>query len=128
MELRRADFARLEEGLAQTGPLSEDAPIPYETLGGAQDPLDRIVLELQRSLDYQERHFDFPPPKALRICPVGHVAPLLLRYLSENLGLKATPLDINTLLECREPVDLPTQSRCLSAVGAALRHHAEGEA
>jgi MSHA biogenesis protein MshI len=86
-------------------------------------PLDAgsIVLELQRSLDYYERHFDQPPITRIAISPAGARATALARDLAGETGFEVTALDLNELLGCPTPIPAATQAECLLAVGAALR-------
>lgn len=95
--------------------LTESKPIE-----GRVDPTG-VVLELQRSLDYYERHFDQPPITRIAIAPAGPRADMLAADLRQETGLEVEPLDLNALLRCPQPVDPPTQATCLLAVGAALR-------
>ncbi|MBS0396454.1 MAG: hypothetical protein JSR54_17685, partial [Proteobacteria bacterium] len=80
-----------------------------------------VVLELQRSLDYYERHFDQPPITRIAIAPAGTRAAALAEDLSRETGLTVEAFDLNALLECAQPVDPAAQATTLLAVGAALR-------
>lgn len=86
-----------------------------------QQALDRIVLEVQRSLDYYESHFSQPPISSLVLAPLEQEIPGVIPYLSANLGLAVSVLDLNTVFETNETIDSATQARCLTAIGAALR-------
>jgi MSHA biogenesis protein MshI len=87
---------------------------------GRVDPTG-VVLELQRSLDYYERHFDQPPITRIAIAPAGARADTLAEDLRRETGLEVEALDLNRLLHCSQPVDAATQATCLLAIGAALR-------
>ena len=80
-----------------------------------------VVLELQRSLDYYERHFDQPPITRIAVSPAGARADELARELGRETGFEVGTLDLNTLMSCAAPVEASTQASCLLAVGAALR-------
>ncbi len=80
-----------------------------------------VVLELQRSLDYYERHFDQPPINKLLVAPAGERARVLADELARESGFDVSVLDLNTLLTCATPVSADVQAACLLAVGAALR-------
>lgn len=80
-----------------------------------------VVLELQRSLDYYERHFDQPPITRIAISPCGPRADALSLELGRETGFEVITLDLNQLLACKTPVDPAAQDSCLLAVGAALR-------
>jgi MSHA biogenesis protein MshI len=95
--------------------LNADAPIE-----GRIDPTG-VVLELQRSLDYYERHFDQPPITRIAIAPAGPRADQLAADLHQETGLEVGALDLNELLSCSAPVEPAIQAACLLAVGAALR-------
>jgi len=86
--------------------------------------LDRIVIEVQRSLDYYESHFSQPPISAVKITPLGKDIPGLTEYLSEQLGLPVRFLDINQLIDSPEPIQSELQANCLLPIGAALRQEA----
>jgi len=79
------------------------------------------VLELQRSLDYYERHFDQPPINKLVVAPAGERARALADELARESGFDVSVLDLNTLMNCVTPVNAEVQAACLLAVGAALR-------
>ncbi|MGO9512617.1 MAG: hypothetical protein ACLP2F_03110 [Steroidobacteraceae bacterium] len=80
-----------------------------------------VVLELQRSLDYYERHFDQPPITRIAVSPAGPRAAELARDLGSETGFEVTSLDLNVLLSCAAPIEPAAQATCLLAVGAALR-------
>jgi MSHA biogenesis protein MshI len=80
-----------------------------------------VVLELQRSLDYYERHFDQPPITHLVVAPGGPRSETLAADLARETGFDVLALDLNSALACATPVPMDVQTRCLLAVGAALR-------
>ena len=82
---------------------------------------ESIILELQRSLDYYERHFDQPPITRIALAPVGAQAAALAADLGEESGFEVEMLDLNQLMQCAAPLTEELQSASLFAVGAALR-------
>jgi len=80
-----------------------------------------IVLELQRSLDYYERHFDQPPITRIAVSNCGAHALALMQDLNRDTGFEVTALDLNSVLQCAVPIAPETQAACLMAVGAAMR-------
>jgi MSHA biogenesis protein MshI len=80
-----------------------------------------VVLELQRSLDYYERHFDQPPITRIAVSPAGARANELAQDLGSETGFEVASLDLNVLLRCATPIEPAAQAACLLAVGAALR-------
>ncbi len=89
---------------------------------GLMHAMDNIVLEVQRSLDYCESHFALPPISGLVLAPMEDEIPHLMNYLASNLGVPVRMLDLNAVLESEQHLDDAVQSRCLLAIGAALRH------
>ena len=86
-------------------------------------PLDAegIVLELQRSLDYYERHFDQPPITRVAITPADARTEKLAADLGRETGFEVSTLNLNQTLTCTHELTAQTQADCLMAVGAALR-------
>jgi MSHA biogenesis protein MshI len=80
-----------------------------------------IVLELQRSLDYYERHFDQPPITRIAVSPSGKRASLLAADLGSETGFEVDTLDLASLLRCETSIEAAVDPDCLLAVGAALR-------
>jgi len=111
----------IDVGLRNMIPGAGDEELHPQTV----QALDKIVLEVQRSLDYYESHFAQPPITSLVIAPMEQEIPGVLPYLSANLGMAASMLDVNNILEVAEPVPGTMQSRCLLAIGAALRHESK---
>jgi MSHA biogenesis protein MshI len=87
----------------------------------AVEDVSGIVLELQRSLDYYERHFDQPPITRVVVSPAGRRAEQLATRLAAETGFDVETLDLNRMLRCAQPVAAATQADCLMAVAAALR-------
>src|SRR5271170_1840944 len=80
-----------------------------------------VVLELQRSLDYYERHFDQPPITRIAVSPPSLRAAELAQDLGRETGFEVITLDLNVLLNCTTSIEPAAQAACLLAVGAALR-------
>jgi MSHA biogenesis protein MshI len=83
--------------------------------------LDRIVVELQRSLDYYESHFSQPAVSSVVIAPLPRMPQGMPEYIGQQIGLPARYMDINQLIDAAVQLDERRQSRCLLAIGAALR-------
>jgi len=90
-------------------------------IDGGRVEADAVVLELQRSLDYYERHFDQPPITRIALSPTGGRTLDLAQELRRETGFEVMTLDLNTLLSCATPIEPDSQGACLLAVGAALR-------
>lgn len=91
-----------------------------------QQLYERIVLELQRSLDGFDRQFHHVAVSKVVITPVPG-AEGLQEYLASNLGVPVTLLDLSQIMdfpgipELREPL---YQAQCLKLIGGAMRDEA----
>lgn len=104
--------------------LSRNLDIGFERLTGGDDPvgdLDRIVLEVQRSLDYYESHFRQPPVAVLAVAPPPRAVAGLVDHLKANLNVTVRVVDLRELVECPHGVTPELASRCFITLGAALR-------
>src|ERR1700683_2405886 len=61
----------------------------------AAPDIESVVLELQRSLDYYERHFDQPPITRIAVSPSGKRASLLAADLGGETGFQVETLDLS---------------------------------
>lgn len=92
----------------------------------SHDQIDRIVVEIQRSLDYYESHFSQPAVSSVVVMPAIKPVNGMADYLNSQLDLKVRDLDLNQLVDAPVALDPATQGGCLLAIGAALRE--EGKA
>lgn len=90
---------------------------------GAEARVDaaNVALQLQRSLDYYESHYDQPPIGEIVVAPSGARATALAQELANETGLRVHTFEFAEQFECREVPDPEMQSACLLAAGAALR-------
>ncbi len=87
---------------------------------------ERLVLELQRSLDNFERQFSYVSVTRLVIGPMAGQS-VLEEYLKENLYVKVESLNLADVMNVTgvEALEDPAmQSKCFYALGAALREEA----
>jgi len=85
--------------------------------------LDRIALELQRSLDNFDRQFSFIALSRLLVAHTS-VESELTETLRANLDLPVEALDLRDVMDLArvpELADRARQSQCLTVIGAALR-------
>ncbi len=88
-----------------------------------QQIYERIVLELQRSLDGFDRQFHHLAVSKVVVTPVPG-AEGLQEYIAANLGVPVMAFDLSQIMdfpsipELREPVH---QARCLKLIGGAMR-------
>jgi MSHA biogenesis protein MshI len=84
--------------------------------------LDRLMLELQRSLDHFERQFSFVTIAKLLLAPGA--ADALQTYLASNLYMPVSTFSLDEVLDISAEPALANpefQARCFLAIGGALR-------
>ena len=86
-------------------------------------PLDpqMLSLELQRSLDYYESHYDQSPIGDLVIAPGGERAQRVAAALRNETSLRVAVLDVREFCNVYKSGELVTDWPSLMALGAALR-------
>ena len=112
---------RLDFGLSTVASSATSEMGPLQLPETVQSWLDRLVVEVQRSLDYYESQFSQGAITSLIVAPAEMRIYGMLDYLAQQLGMVVKPLDLNRAFDCRETLDEVVQSRCFSAIGAALR-------
>ena len=89
-----------------------------------QTNISKIVLEIQRSLDYYESHYGKPTIGNLVIAPLENKIPSLNEQLEEDLGVTVRSLNLDEIIDTESNIDYELQAKCFSAIGAALRNAA----
>ena len=109
--------------------LSRRIDMGYGSLGDdletAVPRLERIVVEIQRSLDYYESHFSQPQVTNVVVAPIPQRIAGLDEYLSRQLGIAVRMLDMNSLIDAEMTLDPGVQAKCMLAIGAALREESK---
>jgi MSHA biogenesis protein MshI len=80
-----------------------------------------LALELQRSLDYYESHYDQAPIADLVVAAGDNRADELAVALTKETGLTAAALDIQEIFEVMDGIEPDCHWPALVAMGAALR-------
>lgn len=93
--------------------------------GHTEALFDSLALEVQRSLDYYDRHFQQAPISQLVIAPLGEPLPGLVDSLRSNIGLNVRLLELGEVVDGAEKVTPEQASACLLALGAALRRESK---
>jgi len=104
--------------------LARSMDIGYQQLHATPDLADRLALELQRSMDYYDRHFQQAPISSITLCPLPEALPQLAGQLEQLTGIPVTEIKPEDIVKLREPVDAHRFAQCLLAIGAALRTEA----
>ncbi|MDX1481067.1 MAG: hypothetical protein R3315_05285 [Woeseiaceae bacterium] len=89
----------------------------------ADSAADSVSLEIQRSLDYYESHYDCKPIGELVMTPRPDLDDLAQR-LRDNLGLDVSPLRFEDHFEFDEPLPERAEESLILAIGAALEQPA----
>jgi MSHA biogenesis protein MshI len=89
--------------------------------GHTEALFDSLALEMQRSLDYYDRHFQQAPIGNLVIAPLGEPLPGLVDSLRGNIGLNVRMLELAEVVDGAEKATPEQASACLLTLGAALR-------
>lgn len=92
-----------------------------DLLLGDHNTQAEIVLELQRSMDFFESQFSQPMPPRLLVYPPDKLTSELIQHIYTELNMQVEPLILERLAGYTLDMDAESQSRCLLAVGAALR-------
>ena len=108
---------RIERGISSL----PETPVHASARDVLESWLDGIIVELQRSLDYYESHFSQPQVSGVVIAPLPRPLEGVAEYISEQIDIPARVLDVNSLIDVQAPLEQELQSRCLLAIGAALR-------
>ena len=80
-----------------------------------------LALEVQRSLDYYESHYDQTPISHLFIAPGDERAVTLAKNLRNEMSLQIEPFDISEVFEVEAGLTVDTDWTSLMALGAAVR-------
>lgn len=110
---------RIDTGNRLLAEAAHDAFLLQERIAG-------IALEVQRSLDYYESHYDCQPITEIVLGP-GVAVDSLESALAEQLGLTVNPFRLDDLFRMENDLSIEEQGNCLLAVGAALRSDTAGQ-
>ena len=101
--------------------LARSMDIGYQQLLATPELVDRLALEIQRSMDYYDRHFQQAPITSITLCPLPEVLPQLAEQLEQQTGIPVQQVKLEDIVEVHEPVDAKQFATCMLAIGAALR-------
>ena len=101
--------------------LARNMEFGYRQLQETPELANRLALELQRSLDYYDRHFQQAPINSVVVCPLPVALPGMELRLAEYTGLPVQSVDLSEIIELGDNVEAEQLSGCILAIGAALR-------
>jgi MSHA biogenesis protein MshI len=104
--------------------LSRGIDVGWDALSQAADTadrFDRIVLEVQRSLDYFDSHFRQAAIGHLVLAPLPGEIPGFADYLKANLNVTVQEMDLGRFVELPPEAPAALRGVCLNTLGAALR-------
>ncbi len=104
---------RIETGRNSLAEAADDEFLFQERVAG-------VSLEVQRSLDYYESHFDYRPIANLAICR-GADLETLPAAMAEHLGLVVSQIQLGDFFHLENEISMADEGHCLLAIGAALR-------
>ena len=94
--------------------------------GAREEVLNRILLEIQRTLDVFERQYHFIAVGKLVVAPEPKDSGLP-EYLAKNLDISVVPLDFGTILDFADGLDpdRSAQWKLFHLIGASLRQESK---
>lgn len=102
--------------------LARSIELGYQTLADGHDELlNTLALEVQRTLDYDDRYFQQAPVSQLLLMPTPVELPEFLPAIQGHLGLNTRAFPLRELLAVPDSVDDAILGHCALAIGAALR-------
>jgi MSHA biogenesis protein MshI len=78
-----------------------------------------LALEIRRSLDYFESHYEHTAVPQLHVSGLEQTD---REQIGRELGLAVHDVDLKSLFDMDEPLSAELQRLCMPAIGAALRH------
>lgn len=102
--------------------LARSMDIGYRQLLETPALMERLALELQRSMDYYDRHFQQAPIGSIALCPLPQGSEQLAEQLEQQLGIPVRELSLADVVEVENTVPADQVAECFLAIGAALRN------
>ncbi len=101
--------------------LARSLDMGYRDLIESPALVDRLALELQRSMDYYDRHFQQAAIGSIVLCPLPQAAATLGEQLEQQTGISVQMLALEDVVEASETPPAEHTAECLLAIGTALR-------
>jgi len=97
----------------------------YEVLNSDPGQIESIALEIQRSIDYFDRHFANVGINNLILLPYPGNEENTVSFLNNNLTVSCSLAELSAGIEWEQEFNPQERSRCLLALGVALRSDGE---
>ena len=101
--------------------LARSLDIGYRDLIESPALVERLALELQRSMDYYDRHFQQAPISTIVLCPLPQPARPLAEQLEQQTGISVQSLALQDIVAASDSALEEHAAECFLAIGAALR-------
>ena len=116
-----ADYAKVLFFSGENLHLTRNIEKGYNAIANSITGMDDIALEVQRSIDYFERHFNQIPISNLVLMPMGLESSGFIDFLNKNLSLPCHEFDIKNEVNGLDEIDQENIARFLLTVGSGLR-------
>ena len=97
----------------------------YDVLNGDPGQIEAIALEIQRSIDYFDRHFANVGINNLILLPYPGNEENTVSFLNSNLTVSCSLADLTSGIDWEQEFNHQEKARCLLAMGVALRVESE---
>jgi MSHA biogenesis protein MshI len=101
--------------------LARNLDIGYRQILQEPGLVDHLALELQRSMDYYDRHFQQAAIAGITLCPLPVALPGLAAQLEQQTGISVSQLGLGDLVDTGTATSDAQFAQCFLAIGAALR-------
>ena len=105
--------------------LTRNIDMGYNTIANSIDGMEMIALEVQRSLDYFERHYNQIPISNLLLMPLGLESTGFIDFLKSNLSIPCHEYLIKEELTGLDDLEPEKISKFLLTIGAGIHHEEE---
>lgn len=101
--------------------LTRNIEIGYNAIANSLNGMENIALEVQRSIDYFERHYNQIPISNLSLMPVGLESTGFEDFLNQNLSIPCHKYDIENEITGLKDISAEKLSKFLLTIGLGLR-------
>ncbi|MDH3326507.1 MAG: hypothetical protein OEM38_07310 [Gammaproteobacteria bacterium] len=101
--------------------LIRNIDIGFNAITNNLNGMENIALEVQRSIDYFERHYNQIPISNLLLMPIGLESSGFEKFLKQNLSLSCHKYEIEKHIKGLDNIDAAKLSKFLLTIGLGLR-------